>query len=371
MWFLLGCLIVLPILLLAWQRIRPAPGQSRAWIANAEAIGLRYKQTTMPIVNVVLESVAGEMGGVHVEVTASEEHGERSICVAAILDPPLRAGLHASTIRGAREMPGETRPLRDLAKIPGWSYRAHDAPLAEALLGRLAKTLRHFPHDGRDLTIVDEQVAIRMACEGTRDEIEGLLEETLEVHANVITARKRVGPADWEKAAASSWAEVAAREGLALQPGALKLQGRTDRFEIEVAVQIDFGGARQTRITLTLPEPVPGRASLARAGSKMTAFLPILGEVDAPTGDTAFDARFVVHAPSVEAAREALGDAVRGALLDLPAEIWGGSIGGATVSLHADDVLPGPALAALLRSADRLAIALLPAAPRGGYRERA
>jgi hypothetical protein len=228
--------------------------------------------------------------------------------------------------------------------------------------------LRQYPENGRELTIDDDGVTVAAAAEGRSDELEALLDEAIAVRARVLEVLARMGAGAAQQRAAKEWAKVAAREHFAFDLGAATLEGRTEKFGVRV--ELERAGTLQTTLRFSLRTPARGRVVLGRAGSEGSALLALLRQVDAPTGDRAFDARFRASAATRDEAEAVLDDGVRAALLELPDDIWGGEIAGPSLTLRADGVLSGEALAETLRGVDWLA-AQLGRARQRGYRDPA
>ncbi len=362
---LLLLLVLGPSGYFAWWKHRAAT-RARGWIAAGQAIGLRYEQRVVRILDqaVVSEVLCGKRGGARVEVWASVTDAERSIHAKALFERPTLLGMLASTHR--------SHPLFRMAGPaiqgdvpPGWTVHAHDAARVEALLPRLRRALQRYPGNGHDVILDDAAVTVFAPAAGRRDEIEALLDEAITLRARVVAGIGRIGAGAWQERVAAEWSRFATREHFALDAGAVRLTGRADRFD--VSVQLEPGGALQTVLSFTLRAPARGRATLGRAGSG-GLLLSLFGQAATPTGDAAFDARFQASSATPGEAAAALDDGVRAALLELPDAIWGGEIAGAQLTLRADDVLPGEALEETLACVDRLAVRLARPQP-GGYRD--
>ncbi|APR88007.1 hypothetical protein A7982_13356 [Minicystis rosea] len=355
-----------PVGFLLWKQQRDAI-RARAWITAGKAMGLRFERRVLPMFSVAFEVLIGERDGTRIEVWSSLAGDERSLHAKACFAEPVLFGLSATTRPSSQDHALRGPEIRT-HPLPSFRVFAHDAERATALLARLRKTLKHYPDNGRDLTIDDTGVVIDARAEGTRAEIESFVDEALAVRRRLLDALAVLGPDAGQRQAAEAWTDVAAREHFSLDAGTSRLRGRTDRFDVDAS--LEHSASLQTVLAFTLREPTRGQVALGRKHDGSDAFLALLGQVATPTGDAAFDARFRASARTAAASAAVLDDVTRAALLDLPEPIWGGEIAGPTITLRADGVVPGDALADTLRIIDRLA-AHIAGHPTGGYRNPA
>ena len=357
---------IVPTGYLVWHK-RRTEARAHGWIIAGEALGLRLERRVIPVVDIVFERLVGERSGTKVEVWSSVAGEERSIHAQARFDHPALFGLHATTRPGGAQSALVGPELRALP-LPGWRVYAHDAERPTALLTRLDKLLRSYPEGGHDLTLEDAGVTVEARAQGSRAELESLLDEALAVRRRVLAALARLGPGEEEQQAAEAWAAVAERERYTFDAGTGALHGGTERFTVEV--RLEHRGAFLTVLVFTLKQPERGRVTLGRAHEGSDVFLSFVGQVATPTGDPAFDARFRASAATREASAALLDEGARATLLELPEAIWGGEIAGTTLTLRADGVLSAEGVTGTLRAVDRLAVHLA-RRPAGGYRDPA
>jgi len=263
------------------------------------------------------DRVRGQLDGIEVAAWVSDTDtlGITEVTCSAALPRTLGIGLALVGRRDGDNALGP--PALRVATRPGLErlrVSARERKLAAELLSGAVEELLLEATRGRALPRIDDD-SVALTSRGTDHNPTWMLRTSVRLALALQRARSVLPATDHEKALQECWESVARSTGAKFDPLRERLVLDLGSARLRVALKLDAGGSRETKLDLEFPTKIAEKLSITNTEDHGKWDVWVGGELK--LGDEKFDAAFVVRGAPEERMRSLLSAKIRADLCEL------------------------------------------------------